>query len=652
MSRNTIVNQRFTGLLLLGLGLSVAPHLPRLPPWISGLVGVLFLWRYLACSRGWAVPGRGPRLAFAAAAMAGIYLSFGSLTGRDAGVALLVVMLSAKLLEVKQRRDVVVLMFVAYFVVVTQFLYSQSVAATAYALFAVWCLLTLHLCAGHSAWRPLAQSVRLAGVLMAQALPLMVVLFVLFPRIPGPLWTLPKDAHGGLTGLSDSMSPGAISQLSQSDAVAFRVQFDGPPPPPEQRYWRGPVLWDTDGRRWFAGSPGRAVTVQVAPPQRALHYTVTLEPHNRKWLLALDWPVEVPLDARLSDDFQVLAARPVQQRRRYHLASYLAPASAPLSPAQRRRALALPQGGNPRSVALGRELRRRLRDDRAIVARVLQRFRTEDFVYTLSPPLLAGEHVTDAFLFDSRRGFCEHFAASFVVVMRAAGIPARIVTGYLGGERNPLNGYLVVRQRDAHAWAEVWLNGRWRRVDPTTAVAPERIERSIQVADLGVGAAVLFEVPGDGVLGDALRRLRYALDAFDNGWNQWVLGYGPELQEKFLDRWGVDARSWSDVAGSLLAAGGLLIAAVAFYMMRPTPQTLDPVQRAYLRFCRKLARCGLKRAEHEAPADFAQRVSRARPDLAATVACITRLYSQLRYSTETTPGKTAELKKRVARFRP
>jgi transglutaminase-like putative cysteine protease len=287
-------------------------------------------------------------------------------------------------------------------------------------------------------------------VLLLQAIPLMLVLFLLFPRIQGPLWGLPHDAHAGLSGLSDNMSPGSLNSLILSDAVAFRAAFRGRIPEAKALYWRGPVLWDYDGRTWTA--PRFVFNANELPSgEPTIEYTVTLEPHNKRWLFALEMPTQRPPRAVATRDMQLLSATPVRSRMRYDMSSQLQAAyGAEDGESILQRALQLPEGYNPRTLDHAKELRRKYRDDRQLVSAVLTDFRNENFVYTLSPPLL-GQHAVDEFLFDTRRGFCEHYASAFTVLMRAVGIPARVVTGYQGGQVNPVGDYVLIRQADAHA---------------------------------------------------------------------------------------------------------------------------------------------------------------------------------------------------------
>jgi len=634
--------------LLASLALAIAPHLEHLPLWVGPLCLVLGLWRLAIARRNAPLPKKWLLFLLAASASAGLFSHYHTLFGRDAGVALLVVMIALKLMEMKSLRDTMVVIFLSYFLVITGFLYSQSIPTAFYLLLVV--LVTTATMIGYSDVnnglnaRP---RLRLAGVLLAQAVPLMLVLFVFFPRV-GPLWGLPKDAYAGMTGISDSMSPGAISQLIRSEATAFRVKFDAPPPHKNLRYWRGPVLWDYDGRTWSTRKPLGDAPAQLMPLGAALGYTVTLEPHNQRWLFALDLPATLPPGSSAGRDLQILSQTPVQQRLRYRIASYTQyRLGVKLDENERKRALHLPARANPQARELAGHWRGSLKNPQAIVNQALGMFRNEAFVYTLNPPLL-GQQAVDDFIFKTRRGFCEHYTSSFVFLMRAAGIPARVVTGYQGGEMNPLGDYLIVRQSDAHAWAEVWLEKEgWVRIDPTAAVSPDRIESGIAAALPGA------ELPPGLAQLDAgwLKRARLSWDLLNNNWNQWVLGYSQERQSIFLSRFNTALASWQGMAITMATGFAALLLGIALWMLWHTPRRgIDRVQAAYEKFCARLARRGIVRSAHEGPADFAQRATRLRPDLAAQIELITQLYIMLRYGRHS--AATKDLKQAVRRFRP
>jgi transglutaminase-like putative cysteine protease len=485
-------------------------------------------------------------------------------------------------------------------------------------------------------------------MLVLQAAPLMLVLFVLFPRVQGPVFGFPQATSGGITGLSESMSPGDLAYLGLSDEVAFRVDFHSAAPKPAELYWRGPVLWHFDGRTWRMGpsaASGRAETPQGSDGVR---YTVTLEPHHMRWLFAVDLPATLPAGASLTPDYQLLASRPIRVRERYEMTSHLQyRLGAVERPEALERGLRLPRSLNPRARELAQQLRAGAASDREVVRAALSYFRTNLFFYTLTPPPL-GLHSVDEFLFQTRRGFCEHYASSFAFLMRAAGVPARVVTGYQGGEINPLGGYLIVRQSEAHAWAEVWLEGTgWTRVDPTAAVSPARIE-------VGIAAAVPRSDPLPlSVRGDYpfITQLRYTLDSLTNSWNQWVLGYTPERQIRLLSRVGVDSPSWTSLTAMLVAGAGIvLLVLTAMTLLQLRRGRPDPVQRAYRAFCRKLARAGLVRGRSEGPLDFARRAGAARPQAAGAVQEITGLYLALRYG-DAPPAGARELHNRVRALR-
>jgi transglutaminase-like putative cysteine protease len=581
---------------------------------------------------------------------AGLFFSYGLSFGRDANVALLVILCGLKLLEMNSQREALLVCFLSYFLIITNFLYSQSIPTALYmGIVMVVATATLISLSDEKNSLSTRQRLRLSSTLLMQALPVMLVLFFLFPRVAGPFWKLPLDSHSGITGLSDSMSIGDVSQLSLSDEVAFRVKFDADIPPPEQRYWRGPVLWWTNGRDWKSGFQQYQLIDQlnIHPTDQAFDYAVTLEPHNERWLFALELPIQAPTEASMTPDYRILAEQPVRERMRYQLRSYTHYRADLITNVQERLALQLPRGKHPGARALAAQWRQE--SPEAIVERALRYFNEEPFVYTYTPELLLDDPI-DEFLFETRQGFCEHYAAAFTVLMRAAGIPARVVTGYLGGNVNPIGNYLIVRQRDAHAWSEVWLpNKGWVRIDPTNAVAPTRVEQGIESA-LPTAFNPL-DLSRDSPLVKIWQQLGNGWDALNNGWNQWILGYGPARQRELLSRLGMPGIDWGGMAVALVIIIACLLLGYAVWMfLVPQLAVRDPAQQIYLRFCKKLARQGLHRHPSEGPLDFASRVSAARPDLAAPIQNIIELYVQTRYRSQF--QTVAQLRKAVLHFRP
>jgi transglutaminase-like putative cysteine protease len=632
------------------LALVVLPHAGRVPVWSTALFVALALWRLAQWAGRAQAPGRVVRLGLGLAVVAGVYASYGGIFGRNPGVALLVAFSGLKLLETRDRRDAFVGVLLGYFLVVTHLLYAQSIPTGLYLTVALTVLTgTLVGLSVPAGSLPGRRQLGLAGALLLQASPLAVALFLLFPRLPGPLWTLPADAHSARSGLDDTMSPGIISQLGLSDEVAFRVRFAGEPPARAALYWRGPVLWTTDGRVWSAGEGGQDPAGQVVTDAAPIRYSVTLEPHGRRWLYLLDLPVESPPGSRVQGDLQVLAATPVRQRLRYEAASatrYWLPG---ISERQRRQALDLPPARHPKAGALAREWAATGASPEERVGKALTLFRDQPFVYSLNPPLMLDDPV-DEFLFGARKGFCEHYAAAFVVLMRAAGVPARVVTGYQGGETNPLDGYLVVRQRDAHAWAEVWLEDRgWVRVDPTAAVSPARVERGFNAA-LPEAVAPLggFVLDEDSGVYRLLRGARHSWDAANNWWNQWVLGYEQRRQRELLARVGIDPGDWRRLGTALALLTGVPLLVLALALRLRRGRRVDPARRLYDRFCRTLARRGVVRAPQEPPLAFARRAAHAIPREAGAIEAFVADYVALRYARE--GGDLARLRDRLRAF--
>ena len=620
--------------LLVALVAVVVPHMGRFPIWVSVGFIALTVWRWLYVRYGRWQPGKWLRIALAIAVSAAIALQFRSLLERDAGVALLALLAGLKLLETHAPRDAYVTLMLVFFLSITNFLYSQSIVIGAYMLLVTVITTTALVSLQHSNDEvPARARLSIATRLFAQALPLMLVAFVLFPRLPGPLWGLPKDAHSGVTGLSESMSPGQISSLSQSNAVAFRVKFNGPTPDSSKLYWRGPVLDRTNGVRWtrddkrLPATPG-FLTQSIAQP---IDYTVTLEPTFQRWLFALEMSTTGVPDASLNLAGEILASDPVNQIRQYSTRSYLSFLYRQTSQRELAVAQMLPDIFHPRARRLAAQWRDRFREPDAIVAHALAYFREQNFAYTLQPPRLEGDSV-DEFLFLTKQGFCEHFASAFVVLMRAAGISARVVTGYQGGEANNVGDYWIVRQRDAHAWAEIWSdNAGWVRVDPTGAVSPARVSGGVDVALPASSADALFGVTPTQQVASWWRHVRHSWDAINNGWNQWILGYGRDTQRNFLAHFGLDARSWKQIGVAFVSAMGIVLGMVALLLWRRR-EPVDKVTRAYAKFCARLHQRGVTRALSEAPCDFAHRAGASLPQFADEIREITALYERARYA--------------------
>jgi transglutaminase-like putative cysteine protease len=647
--------------LLVAALTTAAPLAAYVPVWLASTAAMALAWRGWLLWRQQPLPPRWLLTLLALTGVAAVGVQFHTIFGKDPGIALLAVFLTLKLLEMRTARDALAVLLLAYFLVLSHFFYSQTMIAAAIMVGNVLLITAALTNISHERRSPLA-TLRLSALLLAQATPFMLLLFVLFPRVSGPLWGLPADAYSALSGLSDSMAPGSISQLSLSDAIAFRAKFVQSTPTQASLYWRGPVLSSFDGRVW-RGSPSSGERAAASSPSARLpypagadsdkrnidiDYEVTLEPHNKTWLFGLELPTMLPPDSRMSADYQIFSRTPVHNRLRYEMRSRLdLTGGADESPARLRESLQLPLRLNSRSRELALQLRREASSDTAVVEGMMRYYRGQPFIYTLQPPLL-GENDIDEFLFDTRRGFCEHFAASLVFVMRAAGIPARVVTGYQGGEINPVDGYLVVRQSDAHAWAEVWLAGRgWQRVDPTAAAAPLRIESNLAAA-MPAGEPLPFMTRPEF---SWLRDLRYRLDAIGNGWNQWVLGYNPQRQRDFLQNLGMKAPDWQRMTTVLTMSSGLLMLLLTGWVLIQR-QGVDPLQKEWARFSRKLQRRGLQRLPWEGPRDYAKRVAARWPEQRDDVHTIAAIYAALRYGAPVTDDTLPELRRRITTFSP
>lgn len=649
--------------IIISLFTLVAPHAERLPLWVLAVYLFAAGWRIMVYQGRWSFPGRLVKAALIIASFSGIYLSYGSVVGLEPTIALLLTAFALKLIELHRRKDAYVLLFLGYFICITEFLFSQDLLVVLYSLLNVvlvtTALVALHRPGEHQFNR---KTIRLASILVLQSLPLMLVLFFLFPRI-GPLWTVPLKSHTAKTGVSDFMRPGDISRLGKSDEVAFRVQFDGDIPPQSALYWRGLVFSKLEEGAWRALRYYDIPASERRPPPVAtdgepLGYQVIMAPTQQNWLYSLRYARPDSPGIMSSADYLLFSPAELEEERLYRVQSWPdAVLDASLSDWRRETDLRLPADENPQTLALAAQLRGQYSDDAELVDAVLAMFSQQGFGYTLEPPLLPSRNPVDAFLFESRLGFCEHFAAAFVTLMRAAGVPARVVAGYQGGEVNPLNRTVIVHQFDAHAWAEVWLEGEgWVRVDPTAAVSPDRIEWGLEQAMQGQGSFLsdspLSPLRYRSVAWVNTLRLRY--DALTWRWQSWVVGFDREEQFQFLNRAfdGISARKFMVV---LLASGLLVLGPVAFVLLRKrNKHRISETDRYYLRFCERLAREGVRREAGEPPREFAARAARSLPPLAESIQRITDLYMQLTYSAEPAEGShtLAELRRAVRRFHP
>jgi protein-glutamine gamma-glutamyltransferase len=635
------------------IAVAVLLHAIQVPAWITLAALALVGWRVAGLLGAVRLPGGIVRIALGLALVAAVLAQFHTLNGLVPGTAMLMLMAAIKLLETRGRRDQFVVIGGALFLLLAACLYEQNLVwVPLYGAEALLCCSALAIVAytpAHDGMFPAPAGLRtrevvtLAGRTLLYSMPLAVLLFLFFPRLAGHFWAL-TGADDAVTGLGDTLTPGSITRLTASYAIAFRVRFDGPPPPPYERYWRGPVLHEFDGATWTAGRYARGATQELECLSVPYRYRISLEPTFRHWWLALDTVMGSPSRSVLyTDDYQLIAARPVSQALTYGAVSCAHTRSlAPLSATARREDTQLPPGPNPRTRALALQLRGRAGSDAAFVRAALSFLRTGGFSYSLTPPPLGPDPIDD-FLFHTRTGFCGHYASAFVDMMRAAGVPARVVTGYLGGQRNPYDGTLIVRQSDAHAWAEVWLDDRgWTRVDPTAAVAPQRLYHGI--LDLLPGAVSVPErlVHAWPWLNSALERWA----AVNGWWNERVVGFDNQSQLDLLRDLGIRSPELGDAARAFALTLLVWLAWISWQLGKATGRAPPPdrLGRAYSRLCRKLARTGLARAPHQGPLAYAQVMGRYRPDLASRVRPLLERYAELRFGPASNSAREPDLR--------
>jgi protein-glutamine gamma-glutamyltransferase len=616
-------------LMLAAFAAGAALHADRTAVWCSAFAGFALLWYGLHITSSIALPGRAIRMVVTVAAVAGVALSFRTLTGLAAGSALLIVMGAAKLLETRTARDALVVAMVSLMLLLAACLDRQSLLRVPLYAISAWIAIAAIAALGATQQATgLRSALHTAARSLAVALPLGLLCFVLVPRLPSGLWSLP-NSDKATTGLSDEMSPGSISELSLSDAIAFRVRFDQAVPPSAQRYWRGPVLHDFDGTTWRRRRGQLAMPPKVTTSSDPVSYEVMLEPHNREYLFALETTQAITGRRHLATfDGQFLAVRPVSTAISYRGAAALQVRySDSLTMLGRRIDLTLPPDRNPRTIALAKQLRAQAASDAAYSKLVLDYFRNSGFEYTLTPPRL-GIHSVDDLIFNTKLGFCGHFASAFVTLMRAAGVPARVVTGYLGGEWNGYGGYYVVRQSNAHAWAELWIDGTgWVRADPTAVVAPARLQSDLR--DI---------LPGSSRIG-SLRRapwlldLRDTWDAASTWWQQQVVEFDLAKQAAFFERLGIPNIDYRKLALMLLTTGAAWLALVWWHLRRSarSSSSLDAVAKLWRRYTTLLQQAGVATNDFDAPRDIARRASTLLPHAATSIQAFTDRYVATRF---------------------
>lgn len=613
-------------------------------------------WRILAELKHWQPLPSWMRYVAVGLALSLLAFTYGDLFGRRASVSLLTIMLCLKLLECDRVRDARLIVSFSFFLCTTQFLFTQGLLMPLYGAITVLsglvALAQLQRVEAFSSKMvvpsssaPVLAELGFSLRLLLLALPVCLALFVLFPRWGSPLWGVPETTLDARVGLSDSMAPGTIENLFMDDSTAFRVEFEGAAPSQSQLYWRGPVFWHYDGRTWSSSFYGRNIEATDLPDESldSWRYQVQLEPNERNWLFALDYPVATPDDARITLDFQILRRQAVTQLIQYSMVSNPDFIDAPeLQNTIRAMALELPEGLNPQTRELINKWRLETPQDIALIRRTLDWFNKQPFHYALNAPLL-GSQAIDNFLFDTRTGYCEHYASAFTVMMRMAGIPARIVTGYQGGWYNAQADYYLVRQSDAHAWSEVWLEGSgWTRIDPTAAVSPLRVER---------GSLGAIDQPRHLLDFDWVRSWRNTMDAMEKRWNTWVIDYDYQRQTQLFEGMGMGKLQPIALVSLLFAVLAVLALILLPLLWRTRgPGSRDPVQYIWQKFLKRLRQAGFQTQPSWGAKELAAVAAVELPEQAESIHRISDLYNRLRYAPQR--PSLQELRFAVDKFKP
>ena len=636
--------------LLLSIGLITLPHFFHLPPALSLFFSIMLIWRVICVRKKNWLPGKIVVFLLLISGCLLLLSQYRGILGRDAGTGLFIIALGLKLLEIKKPRDIYLITFLAFIVAALEFLFVQNILMAGYILL-VSCLLLGTLVSINSQESSTQISLKAAVLIVIQAIPIMIVIFIFFPRITAPRWML-FDSHSATTGLSDTLEPGSISKLGLSSELVFRVKFEGDIPPPNQRYWRGPVYSKTDGKRWtqtgnmhfgrFMDKPN-----YIGAPYK---YTLMLEPQDKDWVYALDMPATFSSTLTRNPNYQLITSKNPDERAEYEITSHPEYNTGYITRAEYKDNLQLPDNPSPRIQKLVAQLQGFDGEPDTFISNLMRYFRTQNFYYTLFPPLME-ENPVETFLFDARYGFCSHYATAFVYLMRVADIPARVVGGYQGGEYNKVGQFLEIRQANAHAWTEVWLQNRgWVRIDPTTAVAPQRIEQDVNIdMQIASGEVNFTPITIDSSSINWFKQARNLWNSADYSWQRWVINYNRANQEKFLSSFGIEGIK--SMIYWLTAIIALLTAILALMLLRNKQNPTDKARLIYTKFCKKLAKEGIDRAVGEGARDFATRAKNANPQKADAIEKITALYIKTRYGKNPTGDDLKNLAELTSAFK-
>lgn len=648
-------------LLPIVLGFILIPHLGNAPIVITFYVVAILLWFTLHTLGVTPLPGKLIRFIMILLSLFLLAISYGTVFSQKASLSLLAIMVSLKLLEVQNeqdRRNIFLVLFLGYFILISHFLHSQDILLGLFALVNT-VILTLMLSAFNRKPQTalaLKKNLYLIARLFVKALPIAILLFLFFPRIPGPLWSLPNEGQSGRTGLSDKMYPGSVTQLVDSNEIAFRIDFAKSIPTADKLYWRGPVLSKTDGFLWSTRKQkklslpfSQVVKKEKENKNNTFSYTITLEPHAQKWLFALEMPFKIQGDTingfYFNNDLQLLNKSNIHQLTQYHATSMTQFVLNTVTANELQLSLEFPIRSNPKTYQLGQQWQATFNEPQQIVLAALNHFKDNPFYYTKQPDSMTA-NPSDQFLFDTQRGFCEHYASSFVLLMRAANIPARVITGYQGIEKNNIGNYYLVRQSNAHAWAEVWIEDKgWLRVDPTAMIPANRIEPDIFQTNLERLSFSSLNLPDLSKLSaqqkTALYRfyqqIQQSIDNIKHSWNNWILGYDKTKQGLLLTLLGLSA-NWQNLI--FLLIGGLLLIACVFQLISlyQRYQKRDKIYYYYVSFIKKLNKSGLPVTLSDGPEAIKKQACKQFPQQCVLIKFIISHYIQIRYA-----GKNNEI---------
>ena len=632
------------------IAIALFTHFSIANPAIAMFALVVFILKVGLIYRSQAAPPSWVMIILMVFSLGLILFFYGGWNGQKAGISFLVLLVALKFLESRGLRDYFVTCLILYFLAASSFLFDSSITSIVIVLVYTIAITAILLKLSNPKEIKALAAIGASTEIIVKALPLAIFLFFFFPRIQGDFGFLPsQDFSEGKDALSNSLVAGEMAASAFDNSLAFRVQFDGAIPAREFLYWRSKVMNIERNFQWEVALPQLRRFNEAIRKRKAaslnngdISYEILHEKTKDLFIPYLDYVAGIS-SGELLDDYSVYISKPIDSDFNYRGSSTLKPSLPKPVKLDRARLLQTTAQPSAKMQTLLRQWRSNASTDKQLADLVYKWLADNEFSYSLRPPTLDQDRPLEDFIFNSKVGYCEHYASTFSTLMRWLGVPARIVVGYQGGSINKQGNFIEVKYSDAHAWSEVWVDQHWQRYDATLVVSPERIEFGMDAfADLWNSNLLGSQLDGRALsnilnptgINGALNFIKENLNNIGYQWNKWIVNYDFDAQRKLLSRLGFSTRNSVSTLVAILLLGGCSILLFYFWRLLPKPQRIGEEQRVYLKFVALFSKQGIDKALSETPNDFADKVIKKHPGLASKVRKIIDDYISLRCTTK------------------